>query len=42
MKVYYSSHLKTIARKLRKNSTKAEIILWKHLKGKKVLGFDFN
>lgn len=42
MKVYYSPHLKSIAMKLRRNSTKSEIWLWKHLKGKKVLGFDFN
>jgi very-short-patch-repair endonuclease len=42
MKVYYSPHLRTIAQNLRRNSTRSEIILWKHLKGKKVLGFDFN
>jgi len=41
LKVYYSPHLKTIAQKLGRDSTRSEIILWKHLKGKKVLGFDF-
>jgi len=42
LKVYYSPHLKTIAQKLGRDSTRSEIILWKHLKGKKVQGFDFN
>jgi very-short-patch-repair endonuclease len=34
--------MKQIARKLRKDMTLAEILLWKELKGKKVLGYDFH
>ena len=42
MKVYYNPKLKHIARKLRKNSTLAEVMLWQHLKCKKMLGYDFH
>ncbi|QQG44351.1 MAG: DUF559 domain-containing protein [Candidatus Roizmanbacteria bacterium] len=38
----YNPKLKKIASHLRKNSTVAEIILWKRLKNKQVLGIDFN
>jgi len=41
MKLYYNKNLKTLARKLRKNMTLPEVLLWKQLKGKK-LGFDFH
>ena len=42
MKVNYHPKLKELARKLRKNSTKSEIKLWHHLKGKKMMGYDFH
>ena len=42
MKVNCHPKLKELARKLRKNSTKSEIRLWHHLKGKKMMGYDFH
>ncbi|OQX52795.1 MAG: DNA methylase [Candidatus Cloacimonas sp. 4484_209] len=42
MKVYYNPNLKEIAKKLRKNSTLSEVLLWRNLKGKKMMGFDFH
>ena len=38
----YNSELKIKARELRNNSTKSEIKLWKYLKGKQMLGYDFH
>ena len=38
----YNPKLKRLARKLRNNSTKSEVILWNYLKGKQVLGYDFH
>jgi very-short-patch-repair endonuclease len=38
----YKHHLKETARKLRKNSTLAEIMLWYELKGRKLRGYDFD
>ena len=38
----YSPKLKELARKLRKSSTLSEILLWQHLKGKQMLGYDFH
>ncbi|MFK8037722.1 MAG: endonuclease domain-containing protein [Crocinitomicaceae bacterium] len=38
----YNSNLKLLARKLRNNSTKSEIVLWKKLKGKQMRGYDFH
>ena len=38
----YKPYLKKLARHLRNNSTKAEIILWKQLKGKSMRGYDFH
>ena len=38
----YNPNLKILARKLRNNSTLAEILLWKELKGKQILGYDFH
>jgi len=37
----YSPKLKTLARNLRNDSTKSEIILWNELKGKKIRGYRF-
>ena len=38
----YKPYLKELARKLRNNSTKTEILLWHELKNKKMKGFDFD
>jgi very-short-patch-repair endonuclease len=38
----YNPNLKQLARSLRNNSTKSEIFLWKHLKGKQIMGYDFH
>ncbi len=38
----YNPQLKELARQLRNNSTKAEIILWLRLKGKQMFGYDFH
>lgn len=38
----YNPKLKEFARQLRNNSTKSEIYLWKHLKGKQMMGYDFH
>ncbi|MEX0646456.1 MAG: endonuclease domain-containing protein [Balneolaceae bacterium] len=41
MKIYYNPKLIPLARKLRKNSTLSEILLWEELKQKKMLGYQF-
>src|SRR5688572_1863322 len=38
----FKSYLKERARRLRSNSTNAEIQLWQELKGKRMRGFDFH
>ncbi|MCG8701332.1 MAG: endonuclease domain-containing protein [Bacteroidales bacterium] len=38
----YNPKLKELARQLRNNSTRSEIILWQHLKGKQMMGYDFH
>ncbi len=38
----YNPKLKHIARTLRKNMTLSEIILWRYLKGKQMMGYDFH
>ncbi len=38
----YNPNLKELARQLRKNSTLSEVLLWKHLKGKQMLNYDFD
>jgi very-short-patch-repair endonuclease len=40
--ISYNPKLKLLARKLRNDSTKSEIILWKYLKGKQMFGYDFH
>jgi very-short-patch-repair endonuclease len=40
--VKYDPRLKSVARMLRKNSTLAEILLWRELKGRRILGYDFH
>ncbi|MFH1051064.1 MAG: endonuclease domain-containing protein [bacterium] len=40
--IWYNPVLSEKARKLRNESTKSEIILWKYLKGKQMLGYDFH
>ncbi len=42
MKVHYNPKLKELARQLRNNSTQSEIRLWKYLKGKQMMGYDFH
>jgi len=42
MKIYYNPKLKEHAKKLRKNLTFSERLLWKHLKGKQILGYQFS
>jgi len=41
-KYLYNKKLKKLATKLRNNSTLAETLLWKELKGKKMMGYDFH
>jgi len=38
----YNPKLKEYARKLRKNSTYTEVMLWNYLKGKQIKGYDFD
>ena len=38
----YHPRLKQLARQLRKNSTLSEVLLWKYLNGKQMLGYDFH
>jgi very-short-patch-repair endonuclease len=38
----YNPKLKQLARQLRNNSTKSEVILWNYLKGNQLKGFDFH
>lgn len=38
----YNPELKLLAKDLRNNSTLGEVILWKKLKGKQFLGYDFH
>lgn len=38
----YNPKLKMLARQLRNNSTKSEILLWKQLRNKQMAGFDFH
>jgi very-short-patch-repair endonuclease len=38
----YNPELKELARYVRKNSTFAEVLLWKHLKSKRMCGLDFD
>ena len=38
----YNPRLKAVARMLRKNMTRAEILLWNQLKRKQMMGFDFH
>ena len=42
MKIHYNPKLKELARKLRNESTLAEILLWQHLKKKQMRGYDFH
>ena len=42
MKTHYNPKLKQLARKLRKDSTLSEVLLWQHLKNKQMMGYDFH
>ena len=41
MKIHYNPKLKPLARKLRKEGTFAEVLLWDQLKGRKMKGYTF-
>ena len=41
MKILYSKDLKQRSRELRNNNTLAEVLLWNHLKRRKMLGYQF-
>jgi very-short-patch-repair endonuclease len=38
----YKPKLKEVARKLRKSGTLSEVLLWRHLRKKQILGYDFD
>ena len=38
----YKPYLKDLAKQLRQNSTLSEVILWKELKSRQLLGYDFD
>ena len=40
--ISYTPHLKDLARDLRRNMTPGEVILWQHLKQRKLNGYDFD
>jgi len=40
--ITYNPRLKELAKKLRKQVILSEVLLWKELKGKKLLGYDFH
>jgi len=42
MKIYYNPILKYRSQNLRNNSTLGEVLLWQHLKGRKMKGYQFN
>ena len=41
MKIYYNPKLKNRAKELRKNATFSERCLWKHLKARQMMGYQF-
>ena len=41
MKIHYNPKLKILARSLRNRSTLAEVLLWNHLKARKMRGYQF-
>ena len=41
MKIYYNHELKPLSRKLRNQSTLSEILLWKKLRARQILGYQF-
>jgi very-short-patch-repair endonuclease len=40
--IAYNPRLAALARQLRNNLTRAEAMLWKHLKDKQLMGYDFD
>lgn len=40
--LHYNPNLKALASELRKHGTLAEVLLWQHLKGRKLHGLDFH
>lgn len=41
MKIWYNPKLKAHARELRKQGVLSEVLLWEHLKGRKMRGYQF-
>ena len=41
MRITYNPNLRPLARKLRKEGTLAEVLLWQQLKGRKIRGYPF-
>ena len=41
MRITYGPNLRPLARKLGKEGTLAEVLLWEHLKGRKIRGYQF-
>ena len=41
VRTHYNPKLKTLARKLRKGGTLAEVLLWQQMKGRKIKGYQF-
>ena len=42
LKIYYNNNLKEFSRKLRKESTLSEVLLWRQLSARKMMGYKFN
>ena len=42
MQIYYNKNLTSLAKRLRKNSTKSEVKLWGCLRSKQMMGYDFH
>ena len=41
MKLYYDPKLRALSRQLRKKRVRSEVLVWNHLKGRKMLGYQF-
>jgi very-short-patch-repair endonuclease len=41
MRVFYNPQLKQLSRQLRKQGVLSEVLLWQHLKNRKMKGFQF-
>ena len=41
MKLYYDPKLRALSRQLRKKRVRSEVLVWNHLKGRKIMGYQF-